>query len=220
MVKTRSSYPTAVQVKRAGLGSSFRFNRQSGEHLKASTSPNMAAPLPGSCSFYVEKKRRFCKMVAARGRTFCGEHATMVSSRTRWCVFGPKIMEEEEEEKSRLRAPEVLLTTYIAAVRLQWPPPGGAVVSIDQTCIYIGRPEKKSSPCDVTTSLTAVSFRRQTAAGSRVHWTPNSESAANQSINQHLIEINTVCVCVSVLWVQTNWWSTWRSVTPGGSPHL
>lgn len=45
----------------------------------------MAAPLPGSCSFYVEKKRRFCKMVPAKGRRFCGEHATMVSLWTGWC---------------------------------------------------------------------------------------------------------------------------------------
>lgn len=65
------------------------FFRHSGEHLKASVSSNMAAPLPGSCGFYVEKKRRFCKMVAARGRKFCGEHATMVCTRT-GCAYGPK----------------------------------------------------------------------------------------------------------------------------------
>ncbi|KAG7218875.1 hypothetical protein INR49_019461 [Caranx melampygus] len=39
----------------------------------------MAAPLPGRCAFFVEKKNRYCKMVVGRGKTFCGEHATMVS---------------------------------------------------------------------------------------------------------------------------------------------
>lgn len=55
-------------------------------------SSNMAALLPGSCGFFLEKKRRFCKMVAARGRRFCGEHATMVSSQTGWCVHGPGVV--------------------------------------------------------------------------------------------------------------------------------
>ncbi|KAF0041554.1 hypothetical protein F2P81_005086 [Scophthalmus maximus] len=39
----------------------------------------MAAPASGSCGFFVEKKKRFCKMIVGRGRRFCGEHATMVS---------------------------------------------------------------------------------------------------------------------------------------------
>eukprot|EP00064_Thunnus_orientalis_P017092 superscaffoldBa00003539_g17169 len=42
----------------------------------------MAAPLPGMlpgrCAFFVEKKKRFCKMIVGKGKTFCGEHATMV----------------------------------------------------------------------------------------------------------------------------------------------
>ncbi|KAF3834598.1 hypothetical protein F7725_027156 [Dissostichus mawsoni] len=38
----------------------------------------MAAPLPGRCGFFVEKKKRFCKMIVARGNVFCGEHATQV----------------------------------------------------------------------------------------------------------------------------------------------
>uniref|UniRef100_A0A3Q2ZAZ2 tRNA:m(4)X modification enzyme TRM13 n=1 Tax=Hippocampus comes TaxID=109280 RepID=A0A3Q2ZAZ2_HIPCM len=38
----------------------------------------MAAPATdrnGKCAFFVEKKKRFCKMVVAKGREFCGEHA-------------------------------------------------------------------------------------------------------------------------------------------------
>ncbi|XP_075901366.1 tRNA:m(4)X modification enzyme TRM13 homolog isoform X2 [Nelusetta ayraudi] len=51
----------------------------------------MAAPLPGSCGFFLEKKRRFCKMVAARGRRFCGEHATMEADSNRiTCPLDPK----------------------------------------------------------------------------------------------------------------------------------
>ncbi|CAG5860866.1 unnamed protein product [Menidia menidia] len=37
----------------------------------------MAAPLPGRCGFFVEKKKRFCKMIVGKGKRFCGEHATM-----------------------------------------------------------------------------------------------------------------------------------------------
>ncbi|XP_040607914.1 tRNA:m(4)X modification enzyme TRM13 homolog isoform X2 [Mesocricetus auratus] len=34
-----------------------------------------ALPAEGRCGYFVEKKRRFCRMVAAAGRRFCGEHA-------------------------------------------------------------------------------------------------------------------------------------------------
>ncbi|KAM5256598.1 tRNA:m(4)X modification enzyme TRM13 homolog isoform 3-T3 [Ctenodactylus gundi] len=32
-------------------------------------------PTEGRCSYYVEKKKRFCRMVVAAGKRFCGEHA-------------------------------------------------------------------------------------------------------------------------------------------------
>ncbi|KAF3819591.1 hypothetical protein GH733_015100 [Mirounga leonina] len=32
-------------------------------------------PAEGRCSYYVEKKKRFCRMVVAAGKRFCGEHA-------------------------------------------------------------------------------------------------------------------------------------------------
>uniref|UniRef100_A0A8C6M1R6 Zinc finger CCCH-type TRM13 domain-containing protein n=1 Tax=Nothobranchius furzeri TaxID=105023 RepID=A0A8C6M1R6_NOTFU len=38
---------------------------------------NMAEPT--RCVFFLQKKKRFCKMIVAKGRRFCGEHATMVS---------------------------------------------------------------------------------------------------------------------------------------------
>ncbi|KAM9831817.1 tRNA:m(4)X modification enzyme TRM13 homolog [Neosynchiropus ocellatus] len=37
----------------------------------------MAAPVPGRCGFFVKKKQRFCKMIVAKDKKFCGEHATM-----------------------------------------------------------------------------------------------------------------------------------------------
>ncbi|TKS75253.1 tRNA:m(4)X modification enzyme TRM13 -like protein [Collichthys lucidus] len=37
----------------------------------------MAAPMPGRCGFFVEKKKRFCKMLVSGGKTYCGEHATV-----------------------------------------------------------------------------------------------------------------------------------------------
>lgn len=32
-------------------------------------------PAEGRCGYYVEKKKRFCRMVVAAGKRFCGEHA-------------------------------------------------------------------------------------------------------------------------------------------------
>lgn len=32
------------------------------------------SPIPGRCAYFVERKKRFCKMIPAPGRRFCGEH--------------------------------------------------------------------------------------------------------------------------------------------------
>ncbi|XP_053325954.1 tRNA:m(4)X modification enzyme TRM13 homolog [Spea bombifrons] len=32
-------------------------------------------PIAGRCSYFVQRKRRFCKMVVSEGKKFCGEHA-------------------------------------------------------------------------------------------------------------------------------------------------
>ncbi|NP_001085344.1 tRNA methyltransferase 13 homolog (S. cerevisiae) L homeolog [Xenopus laevis] len=32
-------------------------------------------PLPGRCSHFVQRKKRFCKMIVSEGKKFCGEHA-------------------------------------------------------------------------------------------------------------------------------------------------
>ncbi|KAL2089291.1 hypothetical protein ACEWY4_013979 [Coilia grayii] len=36
---------------------------------------NVAAPLPGRCAYFVERKKRYCKMVVGGGKAYCGEHA-------------------------------------------------------------------------------------------------------------------------------------------------
>ncbi|XP_028258973.1 tRNA:m(4)X modification enzyme TRM13 homolog [Parambassis ranga] len=53
----------------------------------------MAAPLAGRCGFFVEKKKRFCKMIVGKGKTYCGEHATMEEGSGCWrivCPLDPK----------------------------------------------------------------------------------------------------------------------------------
>ncbi|KAM8930632.1 tRNA:m(4)X modification enzyme TRM13 homolog [Pelodytes ibericus] len=45
-------------------------------------------PLPGRCSYYVQRKKRFCKMIVSEGKRYCGEHA-----------------QDGEEQNSRKRVP-------------------------------------------------------------------------------------------------------------------
>ncbi|XP_041862012.1 tRNA:m(4)X modification enzyme TRM13 homolog [Melanotaenia boesemani] len=76
------------------------------EHVNASCLrvSNMAAPLPGRCAFFVEKKNRFCKMIVGKGKRFCGEHATMESSSTRIvCPLDPKHTVAEDRLDQHLK---------------------------------------------------------------------------------------------------------------------
>ncbi|KAM4873413.1 tRNA:m(4)X modification enzyme TRM13 homolog [Thomomys bottae] len=46
--------------------------------MMAASPPNRGGagfPAEGRCGYFVEKKKRFCRMVAAAGKRFCGEHA-------------------------------------------------------------------------------------------------------------------------------------------------
>ncbi|XP_054835868.1 tRNA:m(4)X modification enzyme TRM13 homolog isoform X4 [Eublepharis macularius] len=54
------------------------------EKLAASVSPQLER-----CAYFVERKRRFCKMVPARGKRFCGEHGAL----------------EEENNRKRIQCP-------------------------------------------------------------------------------------------------------------------
>lgn len=40
----------------------------------AAAEPGRGSPVPGRCAYFVERKKRFCKMIPASGRRFCGEH--------------------------------------------------------------------------------------------------------------------------------------------------
>ncbi|XP_034438180.1 tRNA:m(4)X modification enzyme TRM13 homolog [Hippoglossus hippoglossus] len=64
----------------------------------------MAAP--EFCGFFLEKKKRFCKMMVSRGRRFCGEHATMEegsSSRRIVCPLDPKHTVSEDKLDKHLK---------------------------------------------------------------------------------------------------------------------
>ncbi|XP_070816626.1 tRNA:m(4)X modification enzyme TRM13 homolog [Chaetodon trifascialis] len=65
----------------------------------------MAAPLPGRCGFFVEKKKRFCKMIVGKGKVFCGEHATMEegSRRRITCPLDPKHTVSEDKLDKHLK---------------------------------------------------------------------------------------------------------------------
>lgn len=64
----------------------------------------MAAALPGRCGLFLEKKKRFCKMIVARGKVFCGEHATMEGSSSRIpCPLDPKHTVSEDKLQQHLK---------------------------------------------------------------------------------------------------------------------
>ncbi|KAM3620051.1 uncharacterized protein V6R79_017525 [Siganus canaliculatus] len=65
----------------------------------------MAAPIPGRCFFFVEKKKRFCKMIVAKGKKFCGEHATMEEGTIRRipCPLDPKHTVSEDKLDKHLK---------------------------------------------------------------------------------------------------------------------
>nr|XP_046247694.1 tRNA:m(4)X modification enzyme TRM13 homolog isoform X1 [Scatophagus argus] len=71
----------------------------------ASLCSNMAAPVAGRCGFFVEKKKRFCKMIVGKGKVYCGEHATMEegSSRRIVCPLDPKHTVSEDKLDKHLK---------------------------------------------------------------------------------------------------------------------
>ncbi|KAF6728678.1 tRNA:m(4)X modification enzyme TRM13-like [Oryzias melastigma] len=66
----------------------------------------MAAPLPDRCSFFVERKKRFCKMMVRKGQRFCGEHANAAeggSIRRIVCPLDPKHTVAEDKLEKHLK---------------------------------------------------------------------------------------------------------------------
>ncbi|XP_042317632.1 tRNA:m(4)X modification enzyme TRM13 homolog isoform X2 [Sceloporus undulatus] len=64
-------------------------------------------PHPGRrCAFFVERKRRFCKMVPAQGRRFCGEHGAQEEEKGRKripCPLDPKHTVYEDQLQKHLK---------------------------------------------------------------------------------------------------------------------
>ncbi|XP_075689461.1 tRNA:m(4)X modification enzyme TRM13 homolog isoform X2 [Rhinoderma darwinii] len=66
-----------------------------------------AGPMPGRCSHFVQRKKRYCKMIVALGKKFCGEHAESgeeQNSRKRiLCPLDPKHTVYEDQLQKHLK---------------------------------------------------------------------------------------------------------------------
>ncbi|XP_033007420.1 tRNA:m(4)X modification enzyme TRM13 homolog isoform X2 [Lacerta agilis] len=64
------------------------------------------SPEPGRCAYFVARKRRFCKMVPARGKRFCGEHGSREEENSRKripCPLDPKHTVYEDQLQKHLK---------------------------------------------------------------------------------------------------------------------
>ncbi|KFV74541.1 tRNA:m(4)X modification enzyme TRM13, partial [Dryobates pubescens] len=63
-------------------------------------------PLPGRCAYFVQRKNRFCKMIPAPGRRFCGEHGQQEKENDRKripCPLDPKHTVYEDQLQKHLK---------------------------------------------------------------------------------------------------------------------
>ncbi|NXU49192.1 TRM13 enzyme, partial [Turnix velox] len=63
-------------------------------------------PEPGRCAYFVERKKRFCKMIPALGRRFCGEHEQQEGESDRRripCPLDPKHTVYEDQLQKHLK---------------------------------------------------------------------------------------------------------------------
>ncbi|XP_026202065.1 tRNA:m(4)X modification enzyme TRM13 homolog [Anabas testudineus] len=67
--------------------------------------PAVLEPEPGRCGFYVDKKKRFCKMVVGTGKRFCGEHGNMEKGNSKRivCPLDPKHTVSEDKLDKHLK---------------------------------------------------------------------------------------------------------------------
>ncbi|XP_033932927.1 tRNA:m(4)X modification enzyme TRM13 homolog isoform X1 [Pseudochaenichthys georgianus] len=117
----------------------------------------MAAPLPGRCGFFVEKKKRFCKMIVARGNVFCGEHATQEegSCRRIVCPLDPKHTVSEDKLQKHLKK----------CNSREKPKPAYYVENINAGAADGGEALQQVSLCDLSrTQLQSLLDRLKTAA--------------------------------------------------------
>ncbi|NXN11810.1 TRM13 enzyme, partial [Indicator maculatus] len=63
-------------------------------------------PLPGRCAYFVQRKNRFCKMIPAPGKRFCGEHGQQEKENDRKripCPLDPKHTVYEDQLQKHLK---------------------------------------------------------------------------------------------------------------------
>ncbi|NXD78092.1 TRM13 enzyme, partial [Halcyon senegalensis] len=63
-------------------------------------------PVPGRCAYFVERKKRFCKMIPAPGKRFCGEHGQQEKESDRKripCPLDPKHTVYEDQLQKHLK---------------------------------------------------------------------------------------------------------------------
>ncbi|NXA48991.1 TRM13 enzyme, partial [Nothocercus julius] len=63
-------------------------------------------PMAGRCAYFVQRKKRFCKMVPAAGRRFCGEHGQLEGESDRKripCPLDPKHTVYEDQLQKHLK---------------------------------------------------------------------------------------------------------------------
>uniref|UniRef100_A0A452IWZ8 tRNA:m(4)X modification enzyme TRM13 n=1 Tax=Gopherus agassizii TaxID=38772 RepID=A0A452IWZ8_9SAUR len=66
----------------------------------------LRAPVPGRCGYFVERKKRFCRMIPAQGRRFCGEHGHQEEENDRKripCPLDPKHTVYEDQLQKHLK---------------------------------------------------------------------------------------------------------------------
>ncbi|XP_053929088.1 tRNA:m(4)X modification enzyme TRM13 homolog isoform X2 [Cuculus canorus] len=77
-----------------------------GADMAAPTGPCGACPIPGRCAYFVERKKRFCKMILAAGKRFCAEHGQQEEENGRKripCPLDPKHTVYEDQLQKHLK---------------------------------------------------------------------------------------------------------------------
>ncbi|KAM4774012.1 tRNA:m(4)X modification enzyme TRM13 homolog isoform 3-T3 [Cyanocitta cristata] len=91
----------AILLPPAGRGRNMAARGPAGAAMAA-----MAEPQPGRCAYFVLRKRRFCRMIPAPGRRFCGEHSHEEEQNDRKripCPLDPKHTVYEDQLQKHLK---------------------------------------------------------------------------------------------------------------------
>uniref|UniRef100_A0A4X1SMW2 tRNA:m(4)X modification enzyme TRM13 n=1 Tax=Sus scrofa TaxID=9823 RepID=A0A4X1SMW2_PIG len=80
------------------------------------------SPAEGRCGYYVEKKKRFCRMVVAAGKRFCGEHAGAAeeeNARKRILLYEDQLAKHLKKCNSREK-PKPVIKYVQTGERFEW----------------------------------------------------------------------------------------------------